>query len=579
VPALAAVTLLSVALAGWTWRKDRDGSVSVARHTTTIQTDGALDGLAFAVDAALAPDGSALVFRRPLAGPGQLFMKRRDEVAARPLAGTEGASGPFFSPDGAFIGFVANGQLRRIPSGGGTSLMLAEGVDPTYNRAAWMDDGSIVYYDLGTHTLRRLMSGDPAAKVIASPALLEGHYPWLPSPLPGSRGVLFTAHLTNCTGPVSCRPSRVYVYDVRQDTIRALFDDAIGAWYSATGHVLYLTSAGVLMAAMWDNDALAAKGRPVAVMDGVQAPGFQLASEGTAYYLLGRSEFAPGPLPNAAVVWVDRSGRVAPVDSTWQVNMGGNDNGGNGTDWGLALSPDGRRIAISLLTEVGTDVWIKPLSAGPATRLTVHDAIDRVPSWTRGGGAVRFYSDRGTANDSGVKPFRLWEQSIDGVGEARRVEVSVSDQAMRALGADAKAIALSPDSRWIAYVSNEQGGNEVFVRPYPNVNGGKWQISSGGGTAPLWSRNGRELFYAANGKMFAVRVQSGASFSAEAPRALFVIPERVRAGTLASGTFDISPDGERFLMVRDNSWAAMAGTPTLVVMQNFFSELRLKMKQ
>ncbi|MBL0172120.1 MAG: serine/threonine-protein kinase, partial [Gemmatimonadaceae bacterium] len=346
VPVLAAVTVLSIALAVWGWRGAGRPSTSVARHVTTLGAPGALDGLTFAIETALAPDGSALVFRSPLAGPGQLYIKRRDEVVARPLAGTEGASGPFFSPDGAFIGFVANGQLRRVPISGGASLVLAENVDATYNRAAWLDDGSVVYYDLATHTLRRLLSGDATAKVIASPAMLDGHYPWLPSPLPSSRGVLFTAHLTNCVGPVSCRPSRVYVYDVRKDTIRALFDDAIGAWYSPTGHVLYLTSAGVLMAAPWDNDALVATGKAVAVMDGIQAPGFQLSAEGTAYYLLGRPEFAPGPLPNASIVWVDRTGRVEPVDSSWQVNTGGTDNGSIGTDWGVALSPDGRRIAL-----------------------------------------------------------------------------------------------------------------------------------------------------------------------------------------------------------------------------------------
>jgi serine/threonine-protein kinase len=597
IPALAAVAALSLALAAWAWSRAGD-TAPVARHTTTLGADGALDGLTFAIEAALALDGSALVFRSPLTGPGQLYIKRRDEVVARPLAGTDGASGPFFSPDGAFIGFVANGQLRRVPIGGGASLMLAEGIDPTYNRSAWLGDGSIVYYDLPTHTLSRITPGDAKAKVIASPALLEGHYPWMPSPLPDARGVLFTAHLTNCVGPVSCRPSRVYVYDVGRDTVRALFDDAIGAWYAPTGHVLYLTSAGVLMAAPWDNDALAASGRPVAVMDGIQAPGFMLAADGTAYYLLGRSEFAPGPLPNASVVWVDRSGRVEPVDSSWQVNTGGTDNGSIGTDWGLALSPDGRRIALSLLTDLGTDLWVKQLPAGPSTRLTLHDGVDRMPAWTPDGRAVRFLSDRSTSGPSkeDQRTFRLWEQGADGTGEPRLLggnnaptdlfratagRPGADSLARRIVpqGSNANGAVLSPDSRWIAYASNEQGTNEVFVRPFPDVNGGKWQVSSGGGTAPLWAHSGRELFYAANGKMYAVRINPGAPFAAEAPRVLFDIPDRVRAGSLQSGTFAISPDDQRFLMVRDHLWGEMAGTPTLVVVQNFFDELRAKLKQ
>jgi hypothetical protein len=163
----------------------------------------------------------------------------------------------------------------------------------------------------------------------------------------------------------------VYVYDARRDTVRVLFDDAIGAWYVRTGHVLYLTSAGTLMAAPWDNEALAPGGRPVPVLDGIQAPGFLVSDEGTAYYLLGRSLFAPGPMPNAVVVWVDRTGRVEPVDSSWQVNTGGTNEGQIGSVWGVALSPDGRRIALSLLTDVGTDVWVKQVPTGPVSRLSL----------------------------------------------------------------------------------------------------------------------------------------------------------------------------------------------------------------
>ncbi len=616
LPLSVAIAVITVALAAWGLTHNGQ-KTSVARYPTTLDATGTLDGLTFAVDVALSPDGSSLVFPNPLTGPGQLYIKRRDEAVARPLAGTEGGSGPFFSPDGAWIGFVANGQLRRIPSAGGASLKLADSIDPIFNRGAWLDDGSIIYYDLSGHTLNRLEPGDASAKVIASPAKLEGRYPWLPSPLPDARGILFTAHLTLCVGPVSCRPSRVYVYDARKDTIRALFDDAIGAWYVPTGHVLYLTSAGTLMAVRWDNKALAPSGKPVPVLDGIQAPGFAVSNEGTAYYLLGRSEFAPAPLPNAAVVWVDRSGRVEPVDSTWQVNTGGTDNGSIGLDWGLALSPDGRRIALSLLTELGTDIWIKQLPNGPSSRLTLYAGMDRSPAWTPDGRSVTFLSDRPTSGDASQKGsrFNVWEQPADGTGEPRLLWSKDSptdafwspdgrwmmlaqsksaggavqgdvvatqlgvDSAARGLlttGYDEQGATLSPDGHWLAYVSNEQGANEVFVRPFPNVTGGKWQLSSGGGSAPLWSHSGRELFYVANGKMQVVRVNPGATFSSEPPRALFAIPSQVRAGSLASRTFAIAPDDQRFLMVRDNNWADMAGTPKLVVVQNFFEELQAK---
>jgi hypothetical protein len=384
----------------------------------------------------------------------------------------------------------------------------------------------------------------------------------------------------------------VYVYDARRDSIRQLFDDAIGAWHVASGHVLYLTSAGALMAARWDNDALKATSTPVPVLDGIQAPGFHVANDGTAYYLLGRTEFAPGPVPNARVVWVDRSGRAEPVDSAWQVNTGGTDNGSYGTDWGLALSPDGQRVALSLMTELGTDVWIKSLPSGPMSRLTLHAGMDRWPSWTADGRAVTFLSDRPTAAGAAAKQLNVWEQAADGTSDAHLLWVPDARRALTSTQATLDSVtqtlargdtkvgapALSPDGHWLAYLSNEQGSPEVFVRPYPNVNSGKWQVSSGGGSAPLWAHSGRELFYVARDTMRAVRVATGASFSAEPARVLFAIPARVRAGALASGTFAISPDDQRFLMVRDNIWKDMAGTPTLVVVQNLLAELRAKVK-
>lgn len=617
--AILGVALIGVPLAvkGFTRQNE---ALSVARYPTTLGVTGALDGITFGVEAALSPDGTSLVFRSPLTGPGQLYIKRRDEVVARPLTGTEGGSGPFFSPDGMSIGFVADGQLRRIPVEGGAPIKLADSVNSIYNRAAWLADGSIVFYDATTRTLKRVRAGELTSSTIVSRVMLEGRFPWLPSPLPDSRGVLFTAHRTECVGPVSCRPSRVYVYDAARDTIRALFEDAIGAWHVPTGHVLYLTSGGTLMAAEWDDKALEATSKPVAVLDGIQAPGFLVSNEGTAYYLLGRSEFAPGPLPNATLVWIDRTGQVEPLDSTWQLNTGGTYDGVKPANWGIALSPDGRRLALTMLTDLGTDIWIKQLPTGAATKLTQHPGIDRSPAWTPDGRSVTFISDRPTANgaSSTTNTFNVWEQVADGTSEAKLLwakdpptdafrspdgqwlvldaartsgtstqreilatnpGVDGATHRIGSTGSDAAAATLSPDSRWIAYVSNEQGANEVFVRPFPNVNGSKWQISRGGGSAPVWSHSGRELFYVANGKMQAVSINAGASFSAESPRALFTIPAEIRSELSFGGTFTIAPDDKRFLMVRDNSWEAMAGNPTLVVVQNFFDELRAKLRK
>jgi WD40 repeat protein len=328
-------------------------------------------------------------------------------------------------------------------------------------------------------------------------------------------------------------------------------------------------------------------------------------------------------MPNAKVVWVDRAGHVEPVDSAWQVNTGGTYGETTEVDWGLALSPDGRRIAMTLLTDLGTDVWIKQLPNGPVSRLTQHPGADRAPAWTPDGRSITFLSDRpvGAGSTSKKNAFAVWEQVADGSADAKllwdkddprdafwsadgkwlmldgsksaqpstRREILVAHpgadsvasvaRSVMTTGSNATGAALSPDSHWLAYVSNEQGTNEVFIRPFPDVNGGKWQVSSGGGSAPVWGHNGRELFYVANKKMTVVSVHAGPSFSADPPRALFTIPSQIRAGSPFRGTFAIAPDDQRFLMVRDNRWEDMAGTPTLVVVQGFFDELRAKLKK
>ena len=619
VPALAAAAALAALLAAWGWMRPA-GSAPVARYETTLGADGELDGITLRVEAALSPDGSLLVFRHPLQGPGQLYVKRRDEVTARPLAGTEGGSGPFFSPDGEWVGFVANGQLRRVPAAGGAALTLADSVDAFYNQGAWLADGSIVFYDARTRELLRLRSGESKATAIASPARLEGRFPWLPTPLPDARGVLFTAHLTTCVGPVGCRPSRVYVYDARRDTVRAIVDDAVGAWHVPTGHVLYLTSAGTLMAAPWDDSALEMTGTPMPIVDGIQAPGLLVSGQGTAMYLLGPPEFSPRPEPNARLVWIDRTGRMEPVDSAWQVNTGGTYHAADqSSGWGVALSPDGQRIALTMRTDLGTDIWIKQLPAGPVSRLTLDAAEDRAPAWTSDGRAITFLSDRAIPPDTARQAgrFRLWEQPANGAGEARLVwaadaptDASLSadgrwvflgtggpgtgaagdilaaqrgvDTVARRLVAtpfDEGSATLSPDGRWLAYVSNEQGAPEVFVRPFPDVNGGRWQVSSGGGSAPLWAHSGRELFYVKGQEMHVVRVEPGATFSAPPPRVLFTLPDKMRAGSLARGTYAITPDDRRFLMVRENRWEDMAGARRLVVMEGLQGEVREKMRQ
>jgi Tol biopolymer transport system component len=276
---------------------------------------------------------------------------------------------------------------------------------------------------------------------------------------------------------------------------------------------------------------------------------------------------------------------------------------------GWALSPDGSRLAIGLNTGAGDDVWIKRLPRGPASRITYDPAPEFRPRWTPDGRSVIFVASRsqngvyirradGTGTDSllaavaGVQEAAL---SPDGVWLLMRIGGSAGaggrDIVGLRLGVDSvpvpvlatrfdeEAIALSPDGHWLAYHSDETGTSEVFIRPFPGTDRGRWQVSSGGGVAPLWSRDGRELFFlSAAGDMMAARVTAGPTLAVGEPRLLFRVPVELRQVEADYYTpWDVARDG-RFIMVRAlDMQNRVAGT--LVVVENFPEEIRARMRQ
>jgi len=605
--ALGAALAAAAVLAGWGWLRPTP-SAPVSRFATSLPLGDPRDGQSFAVTVAISPDGGSIVFRDPPAGAGQLYLKRRADLEAQPLAGTEGGSGPFFSPDGEWIGFFVRQEMRKIPVSGGTSLRLVDSISIDYPGGAWLDDGSIVFH--AWPDLRILPPDGSASRIIAPRDGFDGQLPWLPKALPDSRGVLFIT--CGVSGVSSCASPRAFAYDTRNDSLRLVLSDAAAAMHSPTGHLVYLTASGDLMAVRWDNDALATVGSPVALMDGIQAPGLAVSNDGTLLYVLGPQLYRPGPASNAEAIWVDRRGAVEPVDPSWKFNTGFN-------GWGVALSPDGGRLAVRILTDLGTDVWIKQLPSGPLSRLTLYNGEDWSPAWTPDGRFVTFLSDRPT--EPGGEPqtgrLSLWRQSADG-GRQEAEPVWTRDAAVNGFegpeGAwavltvpgrgenefdivavqpgrgivadtlvsspyDERAAALSSDGKWLAYVSNETGADEVFVRPFPDVDRGKWQVSSGSAGGPAWAHDGRTLFYAWAGNMNAVDVDPGPPFVAGQPRVLFPLPTGVRQSppvTLGARQFALTPDDQRFLMIRNvDPWVTTAA-PKLVIVQNFFEELRAR---
>jgi serine/threonine-protein kinase len=604
-PTVGAVAAVAIVFAVWGWLRP-EPPVPVTRYPTTLTADGQMRGTELVQTVAIAPDGSAIVYRDTVGGTPQLLLKGRQEMEPQPLAGTDGARGPFFSPDGAWLGFFADGQLHKMSALGGGSVTLADSAPAGFPASGtWLDDGTIVFTDASIRLRRVSAAGGAASVVVAmqSPRV----YSWGPSALPDARGVLFTG----CSA--SCVESGVYVWDAQRDTVRMLFDGGFGVWYAPTGDILYLTRQGVLLAAPWDRETLAPSGAAVPILEGIQAPGFAFSAEGTALYVVGPRRFDSGLVPDAEAVWVDMGGNIEPVDPSWRFNTGG-------ANWGLALSPEGNRLAIRLNTDLGQDVWIKQLPTGPASRLTLsYDGEDRAPRWAPDGRAVTFVSDRPIAGDSteGRGRWNVWSRAADGTGGATllwqgpqfftlgywspdaqwlvlrtgghpnarggrdilgvRLGTDSVVHPLLATEFDEQAPAISPDSRWLAYLSAETGRNEVFVRPFPETNRGKWQVSQGGATAPLWAHHGHRLFYWANDSLMTVEVQPGPPVSVGQPHALFPRPDRIRSGGQLAGLMDISPDDQRFIMVRNIPLTGEREQPTLVMMQSFFTELQSKM--
>ena len=542
---------------------------------------------------------TAIVYVDVVNGVQQLFRKPANEVVASPLAGTEGGAGPFFSPDGRWVGFVADGKLRKVPSGGGAAITLADSAAAV--GGAWLDDGTIVFTG-GMLDLWRVNEAGGEVEVIVTSAEL-GQGALLPWPLPEGRGVLFTT----CNN-VNCAESDVHVYDARADTVRPLLEDALGVWYGPTGHVLYggnyegRFTTGTLFAAPFDLSTLELTGEALPMLEGLAASGLTFSEVGTALYMVG-GDMAVRP---NEVVWVDRSGSATPVHEGWTFRPGD-------ANWGMALSPDQERLALRIQTDLGNDIWIKQLPDGPLSRFTFANGEERMPRWTADGQYVTFVSFwDGSYLD-------LYRRRADGTGDAELLLDYEQPLAqgfygpngewlvLRTSGAagvrggrdilglrpgidtvpvplvvtenDEQAPAVSPDGRWLAYLSDETGRNEVFVRPFPDTDSGKWQVSDGGARGPLWAHGGRELFYmSADRDMMVAEIQTGPPFSVGQRLVLFRVDQEYPM-TVVVGSFDISADDQRFLMRRRvaETETETGETTHLILVQNWFEELREKL--
>ncbi len=539
----------------------------------------------YSSQAAIAPDGSSIVYSDSV-GPGvQLFLKLRGEGTPQPLDGTEGGSSPFFSPDGRWVGYATvDGRLRKVPVEGGNSITLTDDVRTGNTSAAWLDDGTIVYVGAG-RDLRTVPSAGGESTDIQQDEVAGGGGAVLITALPGGRRILYTHCPGNCAVSSSIR-----TLDLDTGRSHELVPSAAGAWYASSGHLLYTDRSGGLFAAALDLDRMALTSEAVPVIDDVAPTAFAISVSGTVVYSIASG----GDTRESELVWVTRDGAATPVDSTWR-----------GRFEYPALSPDGEALAVSL-TDGTTQLWIwRP--DGRRLQLTQDGTVNWRPFWQSDGQSVAFLSNRrggdGENNydayritvDGSAPPelllhhtYGLWEVEFtsdgrwmvvrsdeDGNGNVRGQRQD-GDTALVPLVVDqgrTGQVALSPDGRWLAYVSTGSGSREVYLAPFPDMTT-RLLISRNGGTEPRWAHSGRELFYKSGNQFMAVELMPGQTLSPGTPRPLFSLAGFRSARNRQQ--YDVAPDDQRFVMIRELGGGS---APQVFYVENWFQELEAKVNR
>jgi serine/threonine-protein kinase len=541
-------------------------------------------------DLAISPDGSHVVYFAAVSTGSQLYARAMDELTAAPLPGTEGVDRDFFiSPNGEWVAFVVGNKLKKVSLVGGAPITLCDVA--TFEGGSWGSEDTIVFAGGPVTGLYRVSANGGQPESLAMPDIENGNIIEYQQPeiLPGGKAVLFA---------VVQRAGETYqiaVLSLDTGGQKTLLENGRQPHYLPTGHLVYeLTQTGTLMAVPFDLERLEISGNPVPVFEGVRST----FGEGTADYSIaddGTLIYASGGITagqEKVLVWVDRKGATQQVT---EIKRDFED---------PRLSPDGTRLSVTVLEGPQRNVWIYEISRGILAPFTF-EGSNGYPSWTPDGERITFASDRGTG------AYDLFWMLSDGSGEAERLmtrefkvlprptshswspEGVLAFQQGLPLQNDIWVLPLegegkphpflvtefneqqamfSPDGKWIALTSDRSGQSEVYVKAYPGP-GGMVPISSDGGTQPMWAHSGKELFYRNGDKMMAVSVRTEPAFEAETPTVLF-------EGTYSYGRYDltpqydVSPDDQQFVMVKESSDAGERPLTQIIVVQNWFEELK-----
>jgi Tol biopolymer transport system component len=578
---LGIAVLVGAVVAGLAvWNLKATAPRPVTRFTITLPPGQQLARLGDVPALALSPDGSYLAYSASQGGAPQLYLRPMDGLEARPVPGTEGATAPFFSPDGRDIGFAAfrlgGGTLKKVSLSGGAPLTLGDFVLPFPLGASWGSQGTIAFVPTLYSAVQQVSETGGAPQPLTRLEKGDGNQLW-PEFLPGGKAMLFG------TGG-GAGEARLAVLLVATGERRNLFPIPADSQprYAPSGHLVY-AQGGNLMAVPFDPQRLTVTGAPVSVVEGVVqssvtgAAQYDLSATGSLVYVLGTG-VQPAP---STLVWVDHKGleQALPQPARFY-----------GTP---RLSPDGHRVAVS----IAGNIWVGDLERGGLTPLTSEGSPNIMGTWTPDGKWITFGSVRDGRRN-------LFWQSADGSGAPERLARNERAQAPTSWSPNGQLLAFeqtsvttrwdiwmlrisdrkaepflvtpfnegapqfSPDGHWLAYVSDESGRFETYVRPYPA--GGKTPISTDGGTEPVWNHNGRELFYRSGNKMMAVDIATQPSFTASKPRLIFEGPYVLTGTTMPE--YDVSSDGQHFLMLKPEPAA-----PTQInVVLNWSEELKQK---
>jgi serine/threonine protein kinase/Tol biopolymer transport system component len=554
-------------------------------------------------DAIISPDGKYLIYNIGTgATNAELWVRGVDQLEPVRLTGATGiaVSSPFMSPDSKWIGFFADSQLKKVSITGGPSIPVCSvpGTADGFWGGAWAPDDSIIF-----------ASDDPATGLLSVPA--EGGEPKvltkpdrehgerdhaLPTMLPNGRAVLFTIIMASVGG--SLDSSTIAALDLKTHQQKVLIRGGTAPEYVDGGYIVY-ASAGSVRAVRFDPEKLQVLSDPVPVIDSVVtkrtgAADLSISRNGTLVYVPGDGQTAAA---QRTMVWVSRDGREEPIKAPPRAYLA------------PRISSDGTRVAL-YITDEEIDIWIFDLARKTLKRLTSDPTMDGYPTWTPDGRRIIFSSARSgqgaPATLSGQ--VSLFWQAADGTGAVEPLPQGVSNPVITSITPDGllavgqaggsvttsnelillhlgdkpwieplippskftiRNADLSRDAKWLAYDSNESGQPQTYVRPFPNVDGGSWQVSTRGGTRPLWARNGRELFYIdGDNYLTSVPVKTGTTFTSGEPVRIL----QARYFTSVARTYDASLDGQKFLMIKD----AQRGTPppSMVVVLNWKEELK-----